>query len=146
MPPYQTDDWMERLMKERDWVAKFGGTWYGKDNSFDIISPILMAEEYTLGDKVNYIKGVYRTMSLLWPEIMKVNLFEQAPELEVPVYIFQGTNDYQTPYVLARQYFEKVKAPHKRFFSFSNTAHSPLYEHPKTFHRLLLSNVLPQHE
>lgn len=39
--------------------------------------------------------------------------------------------------MLARQYYDGLKAPRKQFFSFSNTAHSPLYEHPATFHRLL---------
>ncbi len=144
MPPYQTDDWMEHLMKERNWVARFGGAWYGKDDMLDIIRPMLMADEYTLKDKVNYLLGAHKSLSLLWPELMTVNFFEQAPELKVPIFIFQGTNDYQTPYVLARQYFDKVKAPRKQFFSFTNTAHSPLYEHPETFHQLLLTHVLRQ--
>jgi pimeloyl-ACP methyl ester carboxylesterase len=143
MPPYETGDWMESIMKERNWVTHFGGAWYGKEDMMDIVWPILKAEEYTLGDKINYLRGAYRSLNLLWPELMEIDLIRQAPELGVPVYIFQGVHDYQTPYVLARQYFQQLKAPRKKLFTFSNTAHSPIYEHPQTFHRLLLEEVLP---
>jgi pimeloyl-ACP methyl ester carboxylesterase len=141
-PPYLADDWLDRQLKEREWVTAFGGSWYGTDNTLTIARPLLAAREYTLSEKANYLKGALRTLQLMWPEVMQINLLEQAPRLEVPVYIFQGEHDYQTPHALARQYYEQLQAPRKQFFTFPNTAHSPNYEQPQQFIRLLLDEVL----
>ena len=50
---------------------------------------------------------------------MKTDLFRDIPSQKVPVYIMQGTSDYQTAYVVAKEYFDSLQAPVKQFFPVS---------------------------
>lgn len=144
-PPYAgtSAQVIEKTLIERKWITEFGGAWYGKKSMNGIIGVVLTTEEYTLREKVNYLNGSLRTLQLLWQPLMQIDLFTQAPNLAVPVFIFQGTYDYQTPYVIAKRYFDQLQSPHKEFFTFKKTAHSPIYESPAQFHELLLTRVLP---
>jgi hypothetical protein len=45
-------------------------------------------------------------------------------------------------YPLARDYFDRIEAPHKRFFTLEDSAHSPLFEEPQRTLEILLSDVL----
>ena len=84
------------------------------------------------------------TKSYLWDEIMKTNLFKIIPSLEVPVYILQGRYDYETSYAVAKEYFDTLQAPVKKFFTFENSAHSPIFEEPEKFDMILKEILLEQ--
>ena len=75
---------------------------------------------------------------------MKTNLFKMIPSQEVPVYILQGTYDYETSYVVAKEYFDTLQAPVKKFFTFENSAHSPIFEEPGKFDLILKEILLEQ--
>jgi pimeloyl-ACP methyl ester carboxylesterase len=100
--------------------------------------------EYTLREKFNYLKASGHTLSLLWPAVLNAHLFNDVPEQSIPVYIFQGTHDYQTAYPIAKEYFDSLKAPVKKFYSFDNSAHSPNFEEPKKFEEILRREILNQ--
>ena len=53
------------------------------------------------------------------------------PELDLPVYFFEGIYDYTCSYTVAKDYFEKLKAPVKGFYTFEHSAHSPIFEEPE---------------
>jgi pimeloyl-ACP methyl ester carboxylesterase len=82
-------------------------------------------------------------LALLWPQVLAVNFFEQAPALEVPVYIVMGRHDYQTPFTLAEQYVDILDAPRKELIWFDNSAHMPHLEEPDKFADLLIHQILP---
>ena len=42
---------------------------------------------------------------------------------KIPVYLIQGEDDIQTPVKITKEYFEKLKAPHKQFFLLPRTDH-----------------------
>jgi pimeloyl-ACP methyl ester carboxylesterase len=69
----------------------------------------------------------------LWDGVTKDNLFESSNSFQVPVYIIHGKYDYQVSYALSREYFEKIEAPEKSFFTFEESAHSPNGEEPEKF-------------
>ena len=50
-----------------------------------------------------------------------------------------GVYDYQTTHQTAYEYFEAIQAPLKRFISFENSAHTPLYDEPDRFIQVLQS-------
>ena len=56
---------------------------------------------------------------------------------EVPVLMFAGTEDWTTPYSVARSYFQNISAPQKRFFSIENAGHIPFLDQPQVFSRAL---------
>jgi hypothetical protein len=63
-------------------------------------------------------------------------------ELDLPVYFFEGIFDYTCSYTEAKSYFEKLKAPLKGFYSFEQSAHSPLFEEPEKMQHILQADVL----
>ena len=63
-------------------------------------------------------------------------------ELSIPVYFFHGIYDYTCSYTEARAYFEVIKAPVKGFYTFDQSAHSPIFEEPDKVRRILNTDVL----
>ncbi|MBK7201022.1 alpha/beta hydrolase [Candidatus Amarolinea dominans] len=108
-----------------------------------IFLPSLTSREYTLGEKVNMWRGKSRSgISIIWDKIISTDLSKQVLELDLPVYFFEGIYDYTCSYTEAKSYFEKLKAPVKGFYTFEQSAHSPLFEEPEKMGRILQEDVL----
>jgi pimeloyl-ACP methyl ester carboxylesterase len=137
-PPYQNpEEELKNMVIERKYVIKYGGA--VKNGGFYPRAAITLAlcNEYTLLDKVNYLRGMNFTKSFLWNVVMKTNLFKTIPSQRIPVYILQGAHDYQTTYNVAKEYYDSLSAPTKRFYTFENSAHSPIFEEPEKFETVL---------
>jgi pimeloyl-ACP methyl ester carboxylesterase len=108
-----------------------------------IFLPSLTCRDYTLTEKINMWRGKARAgVHPLWNTILATDLSRQVPELEIPVYFFHGINDYTVSYSLAKDYFEKLKAPIKGFYTFEQSAHSPIFEEPGRVKKIILTDVL----
>jgi pimeloyl-ACP methyl ester carboxylesterase len=108
-----------------------------------IFLPSLTSREYTLMEKVNMWRGKSRSgVSSLWDEMLTTDLRQQVTELHLPVYFFSGIHDYTVNYTLAKDYFEKLHAPVKGFYTFEQSAHSPLFEESEKMLTIMLENVL----
>ena len=59
---------------------------------------------------------------------MATDLSERTPRLDIPVYFLHGVYDYTCSYAEAQAYFAKLKAPIKGFYTFEQSAHSPIFE------------------
>ena len=133
-PPYSGEgEALNKMIIERRYVIRYGGA--VKKGSFypRAIKPLIICKEYSLEDKINYLRGMKFTKKYLWDVIMKTNLFEEIPSQKIPIYILQGTSDYETTFSIAKEYFDSLKAPVKRFYPFENSAHSPIFEEPEKF-------------
>ena len=75
--------------------------------------------------------------------IDEFDLWELGPDFEVPVVFLLGRLDWQVPSVIAKRYFDAVKAPYKKFIWFEESAHSPPTEEKEQFVEALVSEVLP---
>ena len=64
-------------------------------------------------------------------------------EFEVPIIIFQGEHDWQTPSTLVKEWFSKLKAPHKEYIAFEHSAHYIVTEEPAKYVHSLISRVRP---
>ncbi|WP_430416240.1 alpha/beta hydrolase [Parasphingorhabdus sp.] len=62
---------------------------------------------------------------------------------QVPMFIFQGEHDWQTPTSLVKPWFEKLDAPQKTYVQFDNSAHIIVNEEPGKFLFELVSRVRP---
>ena len=74
--------------------------------------------------------------------MLATDLAQQLPEMDLPVYFFHGRYDYPCAYTVAKSYFEGLKAPIKGFYTFEQSAHSPLFEEPDKMGRILREDVL----
>jgi pimeloyl-ACP methyl ester carboxylesterase len=135
--------WYEYLLVERKKVFLFGGARYGAQRKIsDMAKLIITCREYTIMDKLNYQPGLQFSMNHLWKYMMVNNLNKVLPEQYIPVYIFQGIHDHQTDYGIAKDYFDKLKAPTKRFYSFQHSAHLPHLEEYAAFEKIVKSDLL----
>ncbi len=105
--------------------------------------PSLLFKEYSLADKINLWKGKAGSgISIMWNEMMQHDLAQENTTFAIPVYILHGTFDYTCSYQLSKQYFDKISAPAKGFYSFSNSAHSPIFEEPGECIKVIKENIL----
>lgn len=108
-----------------------------------IFIPSLLIQDYSFMEKVNLWRGKSQAgVSIVWDEMLVTDLSEKVPELDIPVYFFHGIHDYTCSYTLARELFEKIHAPVKAFYTFENSAHSPMFEEPEKMQQIILGNVL----
>jgi pimeloyl-ACP methyl ester carboxylesterase len=107
-----------------------------------VFVPSWQFREYTLGEKVNLWRGKFFSMRMLRDQAFSTDLTKQVTELAVPVYFFSGRYDYTVNYTLAKNYFENLRAPVKGFYTFEQSAHSPMFEEPERARRILLEDVL----
>lgn len=108
-----------------------------------IFIPSLLCREYTLTEKINLWRGKSSAgISILWANIITTDLTKEVTELKLPVYFLSGIFDYTVSYFLAKQYFEKVNAPVKGFYTFEKSAHSPLFEEPEKMQLIIREDIL----
>jgi pimeloyl-ACP methyl ester carboxylesterase len=108
-----------------------------------ILLPSLQSRDYTISEKINLWRGKSQSgVASLWDTMLATDLSQQAPELDIPVYFFEGIYDYTCSYTLARDYFEKLKAPIKGFYTFEQSAHSPIFEESEKVQKILQEDVL----
>jgi pimeloyl-ACP methyl ester carboxylesterase len=108
-----------------------------------VFLPSLINRDYTLSEKVNMWRGKSRSgVSWLWKNILDTDLTKQVIKLDIPVYFFHGIYDYTVSYTLAKEYFDLLQAPVKRFYTFEKSAHSPIFEEPEKVKQILQEDVL----
>jgi pimeloyl-ACP methyl ester carboxylesterase len=108
-----------------------------------IFLPSLKFREYTLKEKWNLWLGKSHSgISILWNQMVATDLSVKVPELTIPVYFMEGKFDYTCSYTEAKSYFLKLKAPLKGFYTFEYSAHSPLFEEPAKFRKIMTQDVL----
>ncbi len=130
-PPWTTAK--QRSTNAR-WIDAFGGT--GRQFATeDYFREMINSPEYTLWDLLGYVRGMLFSGSAMLAngEYNRVNLFEQVPTVDVPVYFFQGRYDYSTPGEVVERYYEALDAPQKSLVWFEQSAHFPQWEEPQKF-------------
>lgn len=92
----------------------------------------LCATEYSLFDILNVAKGSAFSSANMKYDYSR-NLIADERTFAVPVAIMMGAYDMTTPKALAREYFNAIEAPDKRWIEFDQSAHFPFFEQPKEF-------------
>ena len=130
-------------MTERAYVARFRGEVRASRHGAlgMVLGSVLVSSEYTVRDRVNFFRGVLGSMRALWPQLLAVNLFEQVPELQVPIFLMEGRHDWEVPSILAARYYEALRAPSKQLIWFENSAHLPNAEERERFNQIMRDEV-----
>jgi len=103
----------------------------------------LRNRDYTLAEKINIWRGKAASgVSSMWREMLATDLADHVPEVGVPVYFLHGVHDYTCTYAEASAYFDSLAAPLKGFYTFSESAHSPMFEEPDKVMAILREDVL----
>lgn len=134
---------MKYLAVRSQGMMKLGiGIMHQYTTMMDAVKIVLRYKGYTLKEKIKFPLGSSFSLKHLWNAVLASDFEEQVPRLEVPVYIFQGKFDYQVSYIIAKEFAQILKAPIKGFYTFENSAHSPVFEEPEKMCHILYTDVL----
>lgn len=142
-PKDSAEIWNDYIELLGGFTSKYRGLLYADDIK-EIDEKVKDAIEYTAEEKENYFKKLGARFSCihLVKTTMTTNLIRDLKKQRIPVFILQGIHDYVTPYLLAKKYFEELKAPIKKFYTFENSAHFPHTEEYEKFENIIKEDVL----
>lgn len=123
-------------VREAD-VFEVGGELRRATSFWPLLRIGLMAPEYTLFDAVNVQRGSQLVGAAL---ARSPGPAMPAPgaAVRVPLFLFLGRHDYNTPSELAAGYLASLDAPLKDVVWFERSAHFPFLEEPERFRLALL--------
>jgi len=108
-----------------------------------IFWPSLRSPHYTAAEKMRLWRGKLSSgVSALREEMLATGLATQVADLALPACFFRGTCDCTVNYQLAKDCFDRLKAPVKGFYSFGRSAHSPILEEPEKAGKIMREDVL----
>ena len=120
-----------------------GGTTRDMDSVVTgVFVPVWQTPDYTIGEKLDIGWGKKRSQALMFDRLLEADLTASVPRLEIPAYFLLGRFDYTVSYPLAKDYFAKLAAPVKGFYTFEHSAHSPAFEEPELMRQILQVDVL----
>jgi pimeloyl-ACP methyl ester carboxylesterase len=108
-----------------------------------LLLPSLAFPEYTVGEKYRFWAAKARSgIASLFTRMMDDDLRKRIGRLEIPAYFLHGSFDRTCSYDLAREYEASLSAPVKGFYTFSDSAHSPIFEESARTREILARDVL----
>lgn len=107
------------------------------------VLPLLRSPEYTLRDALN-VTGFKAYIPLNEKYVFNFNLEQYENRYEVPVYYINGDTDWQTPYVLNKEYAAKTIAPDTAFYTLTNCAHCWDVDAPEQMTKVLCEDIFPR--
>ena len=90
----------------------------------------------------DFLKVFMATQQATFTETWAWEARDSGLSFKVPVFVFQGDRDLNTPIVLARAWFEQIRAPKKAFEVIPGSGHNSL-AFADTIHVLLNKDVRP---
>ena len=118
------------------------GTLHNMDSVITgIFFPTLKMTDFTQKERLN----IWRGKSMVSKSEISSGNFKATDvtkQLDIPFYVLAGKYDMTTDYDLQKEYFQLVHADLKGFYSFENSAHSPLFEEPEKAKNILIEDVI----
>lgn len=115
------------------WLHVFHGAFFREDTMRHLNRLFATSDEYSPIDIVKHKIGTGLSLLFLHDDLGRVNLFNEIKKVDIPVFFCMGRQDYQTPFPLAREYFDFLEAPYKQMIIFEQSAHYPLFEEAEKF-------------
>lgn len=109
-----------------------------------VFFPVWTCRAYTIREKFNiwYSKFSFVNKSRLREQVITSDITNKFPKLDVPVYFLSGKYDLTVNHDLSKEYLKRIESPIKGFYTFNNSAHSPMFEEPDKFLEIVTNDVL----
>lgn len=120
-------------------ALRHGHAWHD-DPAFDPGGEMpsnLFVDEYDLLQKVRALQATGDTFAVLYPQLQGIDFRTQAARLQVPVYVVAGEFEARGRVGLAREWFDVLEAPDKRWIELPDSGHRPHFEQPDAFAALM---------
>ena len=137
LPPYKSG---EGYSVQRRWANAFEGA---DQFLFGTIGLTLVAPGNSVQDINDSADGQMLSAEHLVPETKSIGPEELGREFLVPIFIFQGAEDFTTPIALARHFLDSIKAPRKAFVPIKAGGHFAVFMRSDEFLQELVARVRP---
>lgn len=141
-PPYHV---MKALTTQRIWAQA-----YEHADAYEAAGQAssLYAPGYSLLDLLHAVQSIRFTLdTFLGPTmagpLMNVNLVSLGSDFAIPIFVFEGPDDYITSPDLAKAYVDTLNAPQKEFVMLPAGGHFAVFTHPDEFLKEMNSRVRP---
>jgi pimeloyl-ACP methyl ester carboxylesterase len=111
-------------------------------SNLEILKDILGCPNYTFQEKINIFRGSLYAWQSLGELMATRDLVQLVPSLDLPVFIIHGEHDYNTTWTQANRFYESVRSPYKKMYTFSHSAHSPFIEEQERFFEIIEKDIL----
>lgn len=138
-PPYKS---LDALYAQRKWLSAYD-TPSERDLTANMTPMILFAPNYSLRDILDFRAATAFSQSVTYDEINTYDARKLGLSFDIPFFVFEGSEDNQTPTALAADYLSTVRAPVKRFVLLPGGGHSAMITMPDAFLKALLAYVRP---
>jgi pimeloyl-ACP methyl ester carboxylesterase len=128
-PPYRN---LHDAGVQRKWLTRLHGA-TAKGTPLGTLFRNLSVRDTRPFDIVRFIRGAMFSLSCLEELQNEVNLQNDVPELNLPVFFCTGRRDYNVPFELVVEYVENLRAPRKEIIWFERSGHLPNFEEPEKF-------------
>jgi len=125
---------------QRRWANLFEGADLFISSMFGLA---LSAPGYSTRDVNDWLEGQGLSAERLVPQTNALKADALAGEFKVPVFVFQGAEDFTTPTSLARQFVSSIRAPRKAFVAIPGGGHFAVFTQSDAFLKALDTHVLP---
>ena len=127
------------MMVQRNLMMKYGG--YSKSEEKrsymdSFVKPMLLSGEYSLSDLLGIVLGYKNVLKTMWAEVGQEDLSKYTT-FSVPILVFDGRLDMNTPAELVEDWFKQIEAPYKELIWFEKSGHNPMSDEPESFKSLL---------
>jgi len=86
-------------------------------------------------------EGADFSQGLMWESMLKDDLRALGLKFEIPIVLVQGAEDRLTVTALAKEYFDSISAPSKKFVVIPEVGHLAIFTGPDTFLRALVEHA-----
>ncbi len=136
-PPYPTG---EGHGVQRKWANAFEGA-----DAFlaGTLGLALVAPGGSVEDINDSVEGQILSGERLAPQTRSLEPRVLGLEFSIPIFVFQGAEDFTTPTLLAREYLRSIKAPRKAFVALEGGGHFAVFMRSERFLAELVRRVRP---
>jgi pimeloyl-ACP methyl ester carboxylesterase len=135
-PPYAKG---ESYGIQRKWSNRFEGA---DRFLYGTLGLALVAPGYSVRDLNDSLDGQNLSGERLVPQVRFETMKELGLNFAIPIFFFQGTEDFTSPTALAKQYLGAIKAPLKEFVPIDR-GHFAVFMHSDQFLDELVTRVRP---
>ncbi len=147
-PKGDVDGFMERIIAIQAPLITYKTSIHAsKSNNLftsDLFSDSLFSPEMGLQDALSMVAGASKATEELMNDLYGRDFRKEfGTTYQVPMFIFQGDHDWQTPTSLVGPWFETLEAPHKEYVAFEHSAHIIINEQPGKYLHQMVTRVRP---
>jgi pimeloyl-ACP methyl ester carboxylesterase len=136
-PPYNSG---EGYRVQWQWANAFEGATGFLSGTLGLA---LAAPGYSVGDFKDHEDGQRLSADRLVPQTQSIGPAELGLEFLIPIFVFQGEEDFTTSTVLAEHYVDSIKAPRKEFVAIKRGGHFAVFMRSDQFLEELITRVRP---